>query len=199
MGVLVPFIVRYVLKTPHLIAEILLVVYVSALVSIPLWVWLARYFEKRKLWLFAMCAGCLGFSLNLGLDEGRVWIIVIASLLVGINTTCGETLGQAIKADIIDYDEYLTGERKEGAYFAAWQFVRKLAGGLMTGITLILLDLIDYQPGVEQTEATKNWMIFLLAGMPLIGYSIGIAAFTRFRFGDAEHARIRSELDARRS
>ena len=27
---------------------------------------------------------------------------------------------------MIDYDEYLTGERKEGAYFAGWSFVMEV-------------------------------------------------------------------------
>ena len=32
-------------------------------------------------------------------------------------------IGPSIKGDVIDYDEYLTGERKEGTYFAAANFV----------------------------------------------------------------------------
>ena len=199
VGVLVPYVIRYIQKEPHLIAEMLVVVHGVSILAVPLWVWLARRWEKRRLWLVAMFIGCAGFATTLLLDEGRSWVLVVSSILVGLATTCGSTLGQAIKADIIDYDEYRTGERKEGAYFAAWQFVNKLAGALMVGITLIMLDLFGYQPGQEQTEATKAGMLFLLGGMPLIGYAIGIAVFLRFDFGDAQHARVLAELDARRA
>ena len=199
VGVLVPYVIRYIQKEPHLIAEMPFVVYGVSILALPLWVRLARRWEKRRLWLVAMGIGCVGFATTLLLDEGRSWVLVVSSTLVGLATTCGSTLGQAIKADIIDYDEYRTGERKEGAYFAAWQFVNKLAGALMVGLTLIMLDLFGYQPGQEQSEATKAGMLFLLGGMPLIGYAIGIAVFLRFDFGDAQHARVLAELEARRA
>ena len=49
----------------------------------------------------------------------------------------------------------------------------------------------------EQTELVKYTMVFLLGGMPLLGYTIGCLAFARFPLSEAEHARIRRELDAR--
>ena len=198
VGVLVPYVIRYIQKEPHLIAEMLFVVYGVSILAVPFWVRLARRWEKRRLWLVAMFVGCAGFGTTLLLDEGRSWVLVVSSTLVGLATTCGSTLGQAIKADIIDYDEYLTGERKEGSYFAVWQFVNKLAGALMVGVVLIMLDFFGYRPGEEQSEATKAGMLFLLGGMPLIGYALGIAVFLRFDFGDAQHARVVAELEKRR-
>jgi Na+/melibiose symporter-like transporter len=38
-----------------------------------------------------------------------------------------------------------------------------------------------------------------MGGFPLICYSIGSIAFSRFSLNESEHARIRSELDARNS
>ena len=61
----------------------------------------------------------------------------------------------------------------------------------------VALDLIGYQANAEQTDATKTGLVFLMGGIPIIGYVIGIAAFTRFKFSEEEHARIRSEVAER--
>jgi Na+/melibiose symporter-like transporter len=36
---------------------------------------------------------------------------------------------------VIDYDELVTGERKEGAYFALWNFAQKSASGITLMVT----------------------------------------------------------------
>ena len=49
----------------------------------------------------------------------------------------------------------------------------------------------------EQTDSVRWTLVFLIGGMPLIGYAIGSLLFSRFSLSEAEHARIRRELDAR--
>jgi GPH family glycoside/pentoside/hexuronide:cation symporter len=197
VGVLTPFVVRYVLKTPHLVAELLLIYPLASAIGVPIWIWLARYFEKRKLWLFAMGQACVGFGLLLFLHEGSTGLIMISTVITGTANACGSTLGQALKADVIDYDEYLTGERKEGSYFAAWSFVSKVASGLMMGIVGVALDWVGFQPGVEQSELTQRSILVLMGGMPIVGFSLGIVVFSRLKLSQADHARIRCEIDAR--
>ena len=55
----------------------------------------------------------------------------------------------SIKADIIDFDELQTGERKEGAYTAAWNFIRKAGAGLAIGGSGLLLQWSGYDGEAE--------------------------------------------------
>jgi Na+/melibiose symporter-like transporter len=144
-----------------------------------------------------MGMGGLGFGLLLGLGENGWPLMVVSSLVAGTAQACGNSIGQALKADVIDLDELRTGERKEGAYFAAWSFVNKLGNAILASSAGFALGLAGYEPNAEQTPIVKYTMIFLLGGMPLIGYAIGSLAFARFPLSEAEHARIRRELDAR--
>ena len=124
--------------------------------------------------------------------------MAISGVLAGTAGACGNTLGQALKAEVIDYDEYLTGERKEGAYFAGWSFMNKLAGGIMVGLVGYSLEWSGYvENAAVQTDLAKNTMIALAAGVPLVGYGIGALAFMRFSLSEEEHVRIRRELDER--
>ncbi|MBM4383851.1 MAG: MFS transporter [Deltaproteobacteria bacterium] len=197
IGALVPFVIRYVMKTPELVPAMLIVYTTSTLLAVPLWVRLARRFEKRRLWLWAMVQGGLGFGMLFWLGEGDWLLMSISSVVAGTANACGATLGQSLKADLIDVDEHATGERKEGAYFAAWSFVSKLATGVMIGITGIALDAAGYVENADQSETVKRAMILLMGGAPIVGYGIGTLAFLRFDLTQATHARIRSELDAR--
>jgi GPH family glycoside/pentoside/hexuronide:cation symporter len=197
LTVLVPFVTQYVMHRPDLTEAMLSVYVVAGVAGVPLWVWLARRFEKRRLWLVAMVMGGVGFGMLLGLGENTWPLMVVSSLVAGTAQACGNSIGQALKADVIDLDELRTGERKEGAYFAAWSFVNKLGNAILASSAGFALGLAGYEPNVEQTPLVKYTMIFLLGGMPLLGYAVGSLAFARFPLSEAEHARIRRELDAR--
>ena len=106
-------------------------------------------------------------------------------------------VGPSIQADVIDFDEHQTGQRKEGAYFAAWNFVFKSASGLTLMLTGWVLQFSGFVPNAEQTESARFWMLALYSLFPLVCYVIGTALFTSFSLDEAEHRRIRAELDAR--
>ncbi len=198
IGVLTPFLIQYVVGMKEMVPVLLGAYMLSALAAVPLWVWLGRRFEKRRLWLFAMVQSGVGYGLIFWVGEGDWLLMALSSLLAGSAGACGNTLGQALKAEVIDFDEYRTGERKEGAYFAGWSFVSKLAGGLMVGLVGYSLAWSGYvENAAEQSELAKNTMTVLTGGVPMVGYAIGALAFTRFKLSETEHARIRAELDER--
>jgi len=200
IGVLVPFVVRHVLRTPDLIAEMLLAYTVPALLSIPLWMWLGERHDKRRLWMIAMALSGVGFGLLLFIGEGTVGWMLAGALVAGTASGCGPTLGQALKADVIDRDELDTGERKEGAYFAAWNLVAKFASGVMIAAVGIALDLSGFVAGAElQSDAARRTMIFLTGGMPVIGFGIGLWLFRSFSLDQDEHARVLAALAERRA
>jgi Na+/melibiose symporter-like transporter len=98
---------------------------------------------------------------------------------------------------VIDYDEYLTGERKEGAYFAAWYFVSKSAYGVMLMVTGFALSAAGFVPNVEQNDETILMMRFLYGGVPFIVYLIGAYLLLRFSFNEMEHKQVVAEMEAR--
>jgi GPH family glycoside/pentoside/hexuronide:cation symporter len=197
LTVLVPFVTQYVMHRPDLTQPMLSVYVLAGVAGVPLWVWLAGRFEKRRLWLVGLAMGAVGFGLLLGLGENRWPLLIVAALIAGMGQACGNSIGQALKADVIDLDELRTGERKEGAYFAAWSFVSKIGNAILASSAGFALGLAGYVPNVEQTALVKLTMVFLLGGMPLLGYGLGALAFARFSFTEAEHRRVRAELDAR--
>ena len=119
--------------------------------------------------------------------------------LLGLGGGCGSVIAPSIQADVIDYDEYRTGERKEGAYFSAWNFVFKLAYGFTLMLTGYVLQLSGFEPNVEQSDEVKFALRCLYGAFPFACYVGGAALISRFSLDEDAYDRIRSELNARKS
>jgi GPH family glycoside/pentoside/hexuronide:cation symporter len=197
LTVLVPYVTEYVMLRPDLTRWMLLVYMLSTFLAIPIWVALARRFEKRRLWLFAMAQAGVGFGLVFWVGENDWPLLALSSLIAGSGSACGNSIGQALKADLIDLDELNTGERKEGAYFAAWSFVAKLGNALLASTSAFVLAGVGFVPNVPQSDAVKLALVTLMGGAPMVGYALGCSVFSRFSFSQADHVRVRAELDAR--
>ncbi|MFO0688438.1 MAG: MFS transporter [Myxococcota bacterium] len=198
IAVLTPFVIDHVVGRKDLLQVLLGANFFATLVSVPLWLWLSRRFEKRRLMLWSMIASGLAFGSILLVGEGDWPLVAISAVTSGMAVSCSNTLGYTLKSEIIDCDEYRTGERKEGAYFAGWAFVQKLAAGVMIFVVGQSLEWSGFAPGAaSQSELVRTTMIALMGGAPLVCYLIGAVAFARFSLSEAEHARIRRELDAR--
>ncbi len=197
LALLATYVMQYVIAAPEMTTPFILLYFVPQFAFTPMWMALSRRVGKKHLWVFSMSMLTIGYScLFFVRDYGTDLLFVTAGIL-GLGGGCGMVVAPSVKADVIDYDEYLTGERKEGAYLAVWNFVRKAAMGLSAMMTGFVLQWIGFEPNVEQSESTKNAMMMLFSFMPAGGYLIGTLIFLRFRFNEREHARVREILDER--
>ncbi len=199
MGVLAPYVIEYVTGVPRLLAFFLPLYFVPMVASIPIWMRLGRRFEKKHLWLFAMAMSGFAWGSMFFLGPEHIPVLLGAGMVAGLAAGCSSMLSPSIQADIIDWDELETGERKEGTYYATWNFVQKSAHGLVVMSTGFVLQFTGFEPNVEQSESVKFALTALFGLMPFTCYAIGIAIFARFRLTAAEHARIRLALESRNS
>lgn len=199
VGMLAPYLVEYVIPLQSLLVLLLVVYSVPQFVLTPLWMYLGRRVGKKRLWMSAMWVQAitfLGFFFVLvpGEPSALVWVF---AFVLGVAAGVGGVMAPAIQADVIDFDEYLTDERKEGSYLALWNLVRKSAGSVAALATGFALQVTGFEPNVEQTETTQFAMRALIALLPAGCYLIGALLFLRFAFNETEHRKVRAELDAR--
>jgi GPH family glycoside/pentoside/hexuronide:cation symporter len=197
IGILTPFIAQYIVGRPELTPVFIACYFVPTIASVPLWLPLSRRFGKKNLWLFAMGLTAFSFGGMFFLEENSIALICVLAFLAGTAGGCGAVVGPSVQTDCVDWDEWATGERKEGAYFAAWNFVFKGGSGLTNVLTGFALSASGFVPNVAQTETAKLALLTLYAIFPLVCYGIGTVLFARFGLGEQEHARIRLELDER--
>jgi GPH family glycoside/pentoside/hexuronide:cation symporter len=199
LTIMTPYVVHYIIKRPELTPIFIACYMIPSLVTVPLWVRLSRRFGKKPVWIFAMLLTGFAFGGMFFMDEGTIALVAILTTLGGIGGGCGSVVAPSVQSDIIDYDEYTTGERKEGAYFASFNFMFKSASGLTLMVTGFMLSFVGFAANQEQSELVKLALRIQFAVFPLVCYAIGALILSRFSLDEAAHGRIRAELDARAS
>ena len=107
--------------------------------------WLAGRFGKWSVFAGSLLASAVvmpglmligpWFSVSL-MIQGITWVILQSIAMSGITM-----LPQAFAAEVTDYDEKLTGQRREGAYYSSWVLLGQLISGL-AGAVLPLLFIL---------------------------------------------------------
>jgi GPH family glycoside/pentoside/hexuronide:cation symporter len=138
-----------------------------------------------------------GFAAMFFPGEGDELAAYALGAVIGIGNGTGLVMAASIQADIVDSDEHATGERREGMYFAVWNFVRKSASGLMGFLAGVGLQVVGFVPNAEQPEGVSVMIRGLISLLPAAAFALGLVLFLRFRLTEAEHRRIRAELEQR--
>ncbi len=96
--------------------------------------------------------------------QGILWIVLQSVAMSGVTM-----LPQTFAAEICDYDEKQTGQRREGAYYSSWN----LFGELISGLAVALLPVL-FLLGRSQTDANGP------LGVRLTGLIGGVLMFIAF-------------------
>ena len=191
---IMPFFSEYVLETPEWTSLYLATLFLSAVLGVPIWVRFRPRGGKKAALIGAMAAiGVAIASLALA-EPGDIALTLVMCALGGFASAGTDVLFPSIQADVIDWDELQTGERKEGAYFAAWAFSSKGAGALASTLVGVALTGIGFVPNAAQSPEVRSGILLLAALGPAFLYVVGIVLFVRFRLGEAEHAQIQKAL-----
>ena len=197
-GILSVYVMQYVVKAPQEFYVMVLLFYiVPSFLLGPLWSRLSHRVGKRRLWLWGMSIAAVAYAAHSLLGEGTLIFWCAISLVQGTTAGLARVVGMSINGDVIDWDEYQSGERKEGAYLAVWTFVEKSAAGLCAIVLGFTLQWVGFEPNVEQNELTKTAILGLYGLLPGVCYGIGVILLMRFKLNEGEHATIRAELDRR--
>ena len=105
-----------------------------------------------------------------------------------------------MKADVIDYDTYLTGEDRAAQFFAAWSFVTKMAIAIAPFFAFTYLDLIgfDSTPGaINSPEQILGLKVLFCLGLPLC-LLLAILCVRNYPITQEKQEEIRAEIKAKR-
>ena len=157
---------------------------ISAFLGTPLWLFIAGKLGKRKTWLLWSFSSAITNFFFIFVGEGDVYLNVAIAALNGLPMGA-KFLADAINADIIDYDEFLTGQRSEATYTMFKSFLPKICAIPASAVPLALLNMVGHVPPVNgriqrQPESVKTYVIIVSVW---IGSTLSFIAFLlKFRF-----------------
>ncbi|MDQ8195338.1 MFS transporter [Coraliomargarita sp. SDUM461004] len=175
-------------------------VMVIGIISIPVWTWLSEYLDK-KIIVSCMLAGTfLGHTLNvifINPDMPYLWLIssVFESGAIGAVWL----FLPSMKADVADYDELDTDQRREGSLNAFYSWFVKVAFTVGAGMGGFILQSTGFDANLDAQSAEAlfrmKWVYILL---PLVLWSLSLYFIIRYPLKRDRMGEIRSELEMRR-
>ena len=191
---LILYYVQYVLESSK--ADFFLLAYfVTGIAFLPLWIAIAGRLGKKNTWLLSMAVNTAAFMGVFFLGPGDAWIYGILVVLSGIGFGATLALPSALQADVIDYDELMSGQRREGRYVGIWSVAKKLSAAVGVGTGLAALGMAGYAPNASQSD-TVVWVIrSFYALIPSVCNLIAMAIVLFYPLSGAVHRDIIAAID----
>lgn len=183
-----PYANDYALQQSGTTSFLLLGAIGAMLLTVPLWLALARRYGKLRVWIGSLAVRSLAFGSMAFVGEGGGLTMVVSVVVIGAMFGCGVMLSPAVKSDVIDDDERRSGQRKEGAYFAAWNLATKGAAGAAIALSGTVLSVSGFAPNVEQAPAALLGIRALFAGLPCLFYGVAAVLLSGFSLYGGDEA-----------
>lgn len=151
------------------------VLFVVALLSLPFWNWLSGKFSKRSAFIAGLLFMTAVVTLILFIQPawGLPGMLVIA-ILAGFGFGCIQVLPWAIIPDVVEWDEYHSGQRHEGLFYSLVLLFRKAAVSLVVPAGLLILQWTGYVANApSQPGAVITGITLMLSVVPAVFFLFG--------------------------
>jgi GPH family glycoside/pentoside/hexuronide:cation symporter len=154
---------------------LLILLFLSAAVSAPLWSRLARRLGAKAALLSGMVLAALSFAFVVTLGPGDIALFALICVISGAGIGADLTLLPAIFSRRM---AELSPDAAKG--FGLWAFVTKATLALAALMVFPALELAGFEAGTENAPAALTTLILLYAALPsaLKGLAIALLAFT---------------------
>ena len=174
---------------------------VLSIISIPVFAWLSKTTGKKM----ALTINGVGFLLAtlsqwfLVTPAHPYWQIISAALVGPVVTGIWIIL-PSMQTDVVDYDELLTGCRREGSFTAILTSISKVGFALSVLLSGLILDLSGFKVanGAAQPMETLLMMRALFVFFPIVMAGAMVCLIRFYPLDERRCREIRKELEARR-
>jgi sugar (glycoside-pentoside-hexuronide) transporter len=197
------FYFTYWIKRPGDFSLTLLVLFSVVVLSLPFWLWIARRYDKHRIFIMG-AAWWVGVQLVMlaVTPEWPRWTLFAIAGLAGIGYAMADLMPWAMVGEVIDEDELERGVRREGLYNGVFTFVRKTGGATAYLIAGLILELSGYVqsdvPGAGQPDSALLAIRLLTCVTPAVFLCIAIALAWHYPLTRDRHEKIRAALRLRR-
>jgi glucuronide carrier protein len=125
-------------------------------------------------------------------------VVVVAFFVFGMAQNAAMSLLFAFEADAVEYGEYQTGQRTEGATYAIYSFFRKMSQAVSASLVGYALSLGDFVPKAPSQPHSAVTAIKVVMGLAPAAFGLlGIAIFAFYPLTDDRFREIVRQLRAR--
>lgn len=166
---------------------------------IPVAAWLCKKYGKRTGQLAIIVFGIIGLTLMRFLPVENTIYLVVFIAVAAITTQTYWQIMPSMFYDVCEYDEYKTGNRREGAILSVQGLVEAVAAGLGAQFLGIILQAAGFDGNAAvQAEAALTWIYNCTTWVPAVFLVIAGFALHKFSLTKEEYNRIVGILEERK-
>ena len=169
--------------------ELLLLYLVSAMLGIPLWVWLASRVGKHRALCYASLWGCGWFALVPFIPPGSYARVALVNLMAGCAIGAAPVLGASMAADVIDWDTLRTRQDRSALFFSLWSMATKLTQALGI-LALPLVAVLGFHANGPNTPQARAALAVGYVGVPILFWLAAISLIWNFPIDRKRQIRI---------
>lgn len=194
------FFIKYVLRLEPMSDLIMALIFVTAILALPIWEYASRRFNKRMAYAYGVAFWAVVQMLLITIGPSvALPVLVLLCVMAGIGVSAAHVLPWSILPDAVEWDEYNTGQRHEGMFYSLITLMHKIASSIAIPLTALMLDLTNYVPNSSQQPASAVLGIRLLVGpVPAVLLTLGILFAARYPLDRKQFTNMVSELQQRR-
>lgn len=196
---LVPYFIQYQLNMPDQVSFVLLAMLISIGVFLIPAKLISDRINKGPAYALGLFIASLAVMTSFLLPRGETPLIYVVAAVAGMGFSAQWVFPWSMLPDVIEYDEKMTGERREGIYYGLWAFLSKFTGALGIAVSGWALGLFGYVPNMEQTTRALFGIRLFFAIVPAIVLLISLPFLIWYPITRQKHADLVKELAERKA
>jgi sugar (glycoside-pentoside-hexuronide) transporter len=166
---LIYFVIITLKQSPATMGPLFALAGTAALVATPVWVFIGNKIGKKAAYTRAMIFNTIIICFAFFLSDEYFFLIYGLYVMMGFADAGNQLMSNSMVPDTVEYDQQLTGERREGIIFGAWAFCRKFGmafGALMASFIMSIFGFVSNSP--EQSEMAQLSIRIAYAVVPAV-------------------------------
>ena len=198
------FYAQYVLGNIGLVGVITLVNTGITLVVTPFIPKIIDRFGKKNVFQFCGVFTVVGGVGLFFAPANMFWLVLLTLAIKGVGASLINTVMFGLEADTVEYGEWMTGKRSEGATYALFSFTRKVTQSIGGAVGAWALAVGGYvaasavNPSPVQPDSAIIAIKATIGLLPAVCALIAMLIFIRYPLTDARFKEIRNETEARK-
>ncbi len=188
------FFLTYQLNMKEQIPLVMTLFLSTILVFLFFWKWVADRWEKGPTYALGLFIAFSALAATFFLPQGQGLHIYFIVFISGFGMSAQWVLPWSILPDVVEYDEVLTGERREGMYYGLKGLIGKISDALGLFIGGWALKLFGFVPEAVQSKEALFGIRIFFGPIPALLIFISLPLLIWFPITRKKHAEILNQL-----
>jgi GPH family glycoside/pentoside/hexuronide:cation symporter len=194
---LVPYFIQYQLDMGDQVSFVLLVMLVMiGIFLIPAKI-VSDKINKGPSYALGLFIASVAVITSFFFPRGPTPLIYVVAAVAGLGFSAQWVFPWSMLPDVIEYDEKMTGERREGIYYGLWAFLTKFTSALGIAVSGWALGLFGYVPNVEQTTQALFGIRLFFSVVPSLVILVSLPFLIWYPITRKSHSELLRELAER--